>query len=199
MPRLKKAFPKMHRHHKGGAFLKLSGRVIWLGPYGSSKAQEKYDQVIAEWLANGRHLLEEPEEPDEPTKVVEVVDQYAAWVESRYSASEQHTSRAAIRVVNRLYGSTDAIAFGLKRLRAVRAHMVEKGWPGPTSTSRSAASAACSSGPSHASWSPKQSTGASAPWSPCDAVKPGIVRRSSPSPGPTSGWSDTTAPDRSVP
>ena len=56
MPKLKKHFPKLCRHHKGQAFVKIDGQYVWLGRYGDPLTQEKYDRFIAEWLANGRSI-----------------------------------------------------------------------------------------------------------------------------------------------
>ena len=54
MPKLKNHIPKLCRHHKGQAFLKVGGQQVWLGRYGDPLTQEKYDRFIAQWLANGR-------------------------------------------------------------------------------------------------------------------------------------------------
>ena len=45
-----------YRLHKqsGQAIVTLSGRDHLLGPHGSTESREKYDRLIAQWLANGR-------------------------------------------------------------------------------------------------------------------------------------------------
>ena len=47
-----------YRHHKvtGQAFVELGGRRFYLGKHGSKASREKYEQRIAEYLANGRQL-----------------------------------------------------------------------------------------------------------------------------------------------
>src|SRR5262245_47652399 len=47
-----------YRHHKpsGQAVVTLDGRDIYLGRYGSSASRAEHDQLLAEWLSNGRRL-----------------------------------------------------------------------------------------------------------------------------------------------
>lgn len=42
-------------HHKGSgqAMVKLAGRVVYLGPYGSETAAQNYRRRVAEWQATG--------------------------------------------------------------------------------------------------------------------------------------------------
>jgi hypothetical protein len=60
-----KKLPKIRReklpklcYHKATeqAYVRLSGKDIYLGKFGSQKSKDLYDQKIAEWLANGRKL-----------------------------------------------------------------------------------------------------------------------------------------------
>ncbi len=51
MPRIPK-----YRHHgaTGRAVVTLSGREIYLGKFSTPESREKYDRLVAEWLAAGR-------------------------------------------------------------------------------------------------------------------------------------------------
>jgi hypothetical protein len=44
-----------YRQHKasGQALVTLSGRDIYLGPFGSPESEERYHQAIGQWLAVG--------------------------------------------------------------------------------------------------------------------------------------------------
>ncbi len=55
-----------YRLHKptGQAAVTLNGRAHYLGRHGSPASRERYDALIAEWLAGGRKL---PDEDGQPT------------------------------------------------------------------------------------------------------------------------------------
>src|SRR5262245_7834566 len=119
--------PKLRRHPKGSVVV-LDGKYIYCGPYGSPEAQEKYDRLIAEWLAQGRRLP--VEKHDEPLTVNELILRYWRFVKGYYvkdgrPTSEQDTIRPALRFVRRLYGSTPAKDFSPRALKAVREAMIE--------------------------------------------------------------------------
>ena len=47
--------PKLRLHKaSGNAAVMLDGKYLYLGKYGTAEAQERYDRLIAEWLAKGR-------------------------------------------------------------------------------------------------------------------------------------------------
>ena len=56
MPKTKQRKVPSYRLHKPTkqALVTLDGREIYLGLHGTSASRERYDQLIAEWLANGR-------------------------------------------------------------------------------------------------------------------------------------------------
>lgn len=48
--------PKYCLHKSSGrARVTLNGKDFWLGRYGTPGSREKYDRLIAEWMANGRN------------------------------------------------------------------------------------------------------------------------------------------------
>lgn len=59
--------PQPTKHAKGYGVVRLNGQDHYLGQYGSPEASEKYQSIIADWLANGRQL------PDAPITVNEVI------------------------------------------------------------------------------------------------------------------------------
>ncbi len=58
MPRSKSKTPPRYRRHRrsGQAVVSFDGRDVYLGPHDSPESVEKYDQLIGNWLANGRRL-----------------------------------------------------------------------------------------------------------------------------------------------
>jgi len=128
MPPSPTNIPKLRRHPKGSVVV-LDGKYHYCGPYGSAEAQQKYDRLIREWLANGRHLP--PPAPVAPTLTVEeLLLRYWRFVQSYYvkdgaPTSEQDTIRQALRFVRRLYGTTPAADFSPLALKAVRQAMID--------------------------------------------------------------------------
>jgi hypothetical protein len=55
MPRLKHKVPSYRLlKPRGLAVVTLNGRTYYLGKYGSEESRQKYDQLIAKWLANNK-------------------------------------------------------------------------------------------------------------------------------------------------
>ncbi len=129
MPHLTRRVPRLCKHSSGQGFLTIEGRQVYLGPFDDPATKERYDRLIAEWLANGRRLPLEITSPN-PTgiTILQLVDAYRPWVKARYASSEAGVIAIAMRVVRELYGATQALDFGPNRLRAVRAVMIGKGW-----------------------------------------------------------------------
>jgi hypothetical protein len=66
MPKLIHSLPEARLHKPSGqARVRIDGREIYLGKYGSAEAKERYDRVVAEWLANQRRLPA-PKTTEEP-------------------------------------------------------------------------------------------------------------------------------------
>jgi integrase len=132
MPRLLYQQPRYRKHKSTGqAVVSLDGQLIFLGRFGSAASREKYDRLIAEWLANGRRR---PPKPDDlPLTVVELISAYRKHAQKYYRKNGQVTREAgciddACRILRQLYGRTPANDFGPLALEAVRNKMVETGW-----------------------------------------------------------------------
>ena len=108
MPKLATKVPKYCRHARGQAFVKIAGKQVWLGRYGDPIAREKYDRLVAEWLANGRTLPPPPlSQQAQPATILHILAPYWRWAKDRYTAAEADTIRSALRVVESLYGSNN--------------------------------------------------------------------------------------------
>ncbi|MCC6680725.1 MAG: site-specific integrase [Phycisphaeraceae bacterium] len=125
MPRLKTRTPRIYRD-RDYAYVKLDGQRVPLGRWGTAEAQEAYDRLIAEWLANGRKVPA-PTVETEPQTVTEVLVAYTRHVDQRYGSTKAPTIRVVFRLARQLYGSEPAEAFGPKRLRVVRDSMIAAG------------------------------------------------------------------------
>jgi hypothetical protein len=100
------------------AFVELNGKRIYLGDYDSHESREKYDRLIAEWLANHRLPVQAP---TNGMSIEELVARFLLHAEEYYRGSgELGNYRDALRPLIGLYGSTAAIDFGPTALKAVR-------------------------------------------------------------------------------
>lgn len=122
MPR--RTIPSYRLHKPSGqAVVTLSNRDHYLGEHGSAESREKYDRLVAEWLAAGRRFAVQPRKD---TRVVELCVAYLRHAERHYRgatgepSTQIHQVHAAIRGLRRLYGSTPVAEFGPRSLEALR-------------------------------------------------------------------------------
>jgi integrase len=126
--------PKL-QHHKasGQAKVRLRGRDIYLGPWGTAAAETKYRQVIGEFLVNGQA----PSPPKQESRVELSVNELAAafmrFAETHYVKNGRLTDeyacyKSALRPLKALYGLIPISKFGPVALKAVRQRMIENGW-----------------------------------------------------------------------
>lgn len=127
---LPQRLPKF-RVHKATlqAYVELSGQRFYLGYHESAEARQKYNTLVAEWLANGRQLRASPDQ----ITVKELIARYWVYGERYYRnadgtvARELHNIVNALRPVKELYGAQPAAQFGPRALRAVREKMIQDG------------------------------------------------------------------------
>lgn len=115
-------------HHKatGQAMVKIEGRCLYLGAYGSEEANQRYRQLAAEFLASGGIA-----QVVVPT-VDHVIAGYWKHAEVYYQKNGKPTSelavlRVAMRHLHELFGGLTAAEFGPLRLKACREQMIEAG------------------------------------------------------------------------
>lgn len=113
----------------GRAYVRIRGKVVYCGVYGSAESKAEYARLIAEAAAS-------PGATATPTTaavtVVEVIDAYWLHASVYYAKDGKPTRhvdrvRLALRSVKELYGSTPAEAFGPLALRAIQNRLVESG------------------------------------------------------------------------
>lgn len=110
----------------GQAVVKLGGRVVYLGPFGSEEAEQAYRRTIAEWQARGEFV------PQAVVLVKHVIAVYWKHAEVYYRKNGKPTSelsvlRLAMRPLFALYADLPAAEFGPLALKACRQAMIDKG------------------------------------------------------------------------
>ncbi len=127
----KKNIPTIRLHKASGqAYVNLSGKRVYLGKYGTSSAQMKYDRTLSEWLASGRAL---PLRQDDGVLVVEVLARYWNHAEQWYRTPEGNAARSLDRVklviadVRKIYGDIEAADFSPLSLKALRETWINRG------------------------------------------------------------------------
>lgn len=135
--------PPSYRLHKptGQAIVLLSGKMFYLGPYGTKVSKAEYDRVVGEWLAAGR-MLPSKEASAAPLTIVELCAAYLRFATGYYRKDKGTTSEverigAALRIVKELYKRLPACEFSPLKLKACRERMITTGW------SRSGINKAC--------------------------------------------------------
>ena len=149
MPRVtRRSFPALTRHASGQAKLRIGGRDYYFGVFGSPEAEARYLRVKAHYLIAGELPTDlakpkrertgtntrRPGPPSVPSPAVFTVSdlcrRFLHHAEREYVRAdgkpnaEYHCYRSALRVLDRVHGSTPVDAFGPKALREVREVMV---------------------------------------------------------------------------
>jgi integrase len=137
MPDRRPARLPKYRHYKPKdlGVVRLDGRDVYLGKYGSPESRETYRRVVAEWLAGlGRPgPAPGPDDGGHGPSVSDVILAFWGHAEVHYrradgtATGELDNLRLALRPLRRLYGSTPARDFGPKALKAIRQEMVDSG------------------------------------------------------------------------
>lgn len=126
-----------YRHYKPKnlGVVRINGHDEYLGRYNSPESLEKYDRLIAQWLANGCQPLPEVKATEAEAHVLSVsklILTYWNFAKTHYvkdgkPTQEPENIRVALKPLRRLYGSTPAGEFGPKKLKTVRQQMIENG------------------------------------------------------------------------
>jgi integrase len=128
--------PSLRHKPSSQAVVTLNGKDHYLGAWPADRrkphpaAQEAYDRLIAEWLANGRRL------PTEGTGVPaltvnDLILAFWRWAEGHYRREDGTTTneltdhKYSLRPLRELYGQTPAADFSPLKLKAVRQRMID--------------------------------------------------------------------------
>jgi integrase len=134
MPANTKPRIPVYRHHKpsGLASVRIEGRDIYLGPYGTPESRAKYNRVITEWLANHHREPDSTNGNAKATHVIvdELIAAYLDFAKTYYVKNGEITGEYrnigdALRQLTTLYGRTRVDDFGPSALKAVRRAMID--------------------------------------------------------------------------
>ena len=128
--------PAYCRHAATGlAFVKLAGKFIYLGPYGSLDSKAAYERRVTEWRAGGRAFVHATRNRRRAGwSVNELLVAYWQFAQGFYArpsdgaaGTELEKVRHSIVLLKDLYGTTPAADFGPVALKAIRQRMIERG------------------------------------------------------------------------
>jgi integrase len=116
-----------YRLHKpsGQAVVTLSGRDFYLGRHGAKASRARYEQLVGEWLANGRRLP--AKHADEDATVAELLAAYLDWADGHHAPATAASHPHRLRLLRQVYGSSLASEFDQAALRALQRRMIEQG------------------------------------------------------------------------
>jgi integrase len=123
MPNGSIRLPMLCRHKGTGQwYVTLNGQEHYLSR-NKAAARAEYERLIAEWLHCGR----QPLKPETGLTVNELILGYVRFASDYYRGSEKELEKIklALRPLKQLYGGTEAVEFGPKKLKAVRELMID--------------------------------------------------------------------------
>ena len=122
----RKQLPKYCRHKATNrAFVRIGGKMYYLGKYNSDTSHKEYERIIAEFIANGRQPFQKPEEILIENLTARFLD-YARNEQNYCKISLQRFS-LVLGNFNQLYGKQRVSQFGPIALKAVRRKYLDKG------------------------------------------------------------------------
>jgi len=134
----KKTLPGYLKHKKSGqAFCLIHGKFVYLGKYGSKSSRERYEEVIAEYLANGKKLPP-TKSSDEDVDIAELAAEFLKYAAEYYPSQHGKTGgelwhcKHAVAPVVRHYGNNIISDFTPRSLLFLRDQWVEAGIARPT-------------------------------------------------------------------
>lgn len=131
--------PKYLKHSSGQARVVINARAIYLGKYGSKASKQRYDALIAEWLASSRS----PTFGLDSGQVLlqDVMLAYLRHAKAYYGEqpnSDFHRIKAALKVLAELYTEIPVVELGPVQFKAARQRMIEHRDWARTTTNRHA-------------------------------------------------------------
>lgn len=131
MPRLTRQLPSYRQHRPSGqAVVTLNGRTVYLGPYNTPGSRQRYDDLIRQYLAQGRRLRGPGGSP--PLTIAQLGRLYVEHAATYYVKHGRHTSeydqvRRVVALLVRFHGHDDANDFGPRDLDRIKLSLAETG------------------------------------------------------------------------
>jgi integrase len=116
--------PRMHQHRRSGqARVRVRGKDIYLGPWDSQEAKERYALLIA-------RLVKEPNEPPKPGGLLvgEAATLWLAQEGTRYQGVELDHYQRCVAMLVKHAGRVKCQDFSVSDLERVRQAMIARGW-----------------------------------------------------------------------
>ena len=120
--------PSYRKHASGQARVSLNGRDYLLGTYGTKESKQKYNRLVAEWLASNQSKSFGV--PVAELLIVEVLSAYMKYAKQYYGdgpESEFHRIKPAVAALRSLYGTEPASSYGPLQYKATREHIARTG------------------------------------------------------------------------
>jgi integrase len=123
-----------HCPHKslGLGYVRLNGKMLYTGKWGSPEAAQEYDRLIHEWMANGRQLPSQPARRGEAT-IDDLVAAFWVHAEEWYrrldgsQTGELKNIRYAVKPLRARYGRLPLARFGPRELKVYRESIIDAG------------------------------------------------------------------------
>jgi integrase len=114
----KKQLPKYCRHKASNrAFVRIGGKMYYLGQYGSAASRREYDRIIAEFVTNGRQPFYQSDELTIDALILRFLNHVD---ECNYCETAKHRIISIMRLLNSLYGKCLISQFTPSALKTVR-------------------------------------------------------------------------------
>jgi integrase len=133
MPARSALVPKYCLHKPSGrAYVRIRGKVIYTGDYGTAESKQEYGRLVAELAASSGSAL--PASSATGITVVELADAYWQFAQGYYRKQDgtpsgwlAHIHLALHKHLAGLYGHTPAADFGPKAFKAIRQTLIDAG------------------------------------------------------------------------
>lgn len=137
-PRRSKRIPKHRLHATGQGVVTLGGKDFYTGVHGTAKSEQRYRELIAEWMAKGgvAPTLTKRTDADAAAQgpsVAEIVVKFLAWARSTYRDDDgegreelRTLERSAKLLVPKCYSGIPAATFGRKHYFEIRDQLIQE-------------------------------------------------------------------------
>ncbi len=129
--------PKYCLHSPTGqAYVRIRGRMIYLGKYASPPSQEAYGRIVAELAATSAVATNARGGTTNDLTIVELCAAYFRFAREYYKIDGEQSDwlghiRLTITRLCQLYGSTNAVDFSPLKFKAVRQSLIDAGLSRP--------------------------------------------------------------------